>query len=172
MPQVTLRVLTNASIVRQGFEHLSNALPNIGRKRLRQAATDVKDLMKVPGEPPVYPLEWDSDQQRADFMASNGFGGGIPYTRTDRYIEGWEVVKSSLRGYTVINRVPYAKAVGGLLDGSGQSKMHAFRWPRFRDAVDTVAAALPEAVASHLRKFIARGLEGWTGEDSETEMPL
>ena len=164
MPQVTIRV-TNAEVVRQGLENLSTALPKIGRKRLRGAADTVREMMAVPGSAVVYPVNWDSDQQMIAFFASDGFGGGIPYVRTDDYVNAWEVVPVGEIGYRVDNPSPYAKYVGGLQSGAQQSSIHMQRWQLFRDAIDQVRDALPEEVASHLRRFVKKGMEGWAGGD-------
>jgi hypothetical protein len=125
--------------------------------------------MQVPGKPIVYPVPWDSNKQKKAFFASGGFGHGIPTVRTDRYISGWKVVQNTLQSYTVINSVRSAKYIGGLLSGLGQSRIHAGRWPLFRDAIDAVVYLLPKAVVENLRKFVARGVQGWASEDSETE---
>lgn len=37
-----------------------------------------------------YPIKWKSERQRRAFFATNGFGGGIPSTRTDKLINSWD----------------------------------------------------------------------------------
>lgn len=46
-------------------------------------------------EPPpasqFYPIRWKTERQRRAFFATNGFGGGIPSTRTHELAKGWIV---------------------------------------------------------------------------------
>src|SRR6266404_203260 len=42
--------------------------------------------------PVKYPIEWTSERQRKAFFASDGFGNGIPYKRTDQLTDSWVVV--------------------------------------------------------------------------------
>lgn len=64
------------------------------------------------------PFVWSSEKQRRAYFASDGFGAGIPYSRTNNLAEGGEfsVNQSSFQGtpYSTIgytNTVPYAKFV-------------------------------------------------------------
>jgi hypothetical protein len=38
------------------------------------------------------PYHWTSDKQRKAFFATDGFGGGIPYSRTQTLSRGWKTV--------------------------------------------------------------------------------
>jgi len=153
MPQLTFR--SNARIVRQGLEQLRAALPMIGRKRLYDAAVDLRDRMAVPGSQPVYPISWDSSRQKRAFFASDGFGGGIPTVRSDRYVEGWKVERADA-GYRIKNTAPGAKYIGGSARGTYQSSIHVGRWRLFRDQADLVMRSLPKLVVENLREFVKR----------------
>lgn len=56
------------------------------------------------------PYKWDSDRQRKAYFASNGFGGGIPYQRTQNLAQGWNVLGEG-KNQIVVNEVPYAAFV-------------------------------------------------------------
>lgn len=155
MPQLT--IYSNAPIVRQGLEKLRGALPQIGRLRLYKAAKEIQRRMNKPGRKITYPVQWDSEKQRRAFFATDGFGRGIPTVRTNRYIKSWKVKKAKA-GYTLSNRSPAARYIGGRAKGSGQSKIHKGRWPLFRDATDFVVTHLPKLVTQNLRDFVKRNV--------------
>ena len=72
------------------------------------------------------PYRWQSDKQRRAYFATNGFGGGIPYQRTDELSEGWEYKPlNNGYGYRIDNKVPYATYVQG---ESQQIGHKADRW--------------------------------------------
>jgi len=150
-----LTISSNASIVRRGLERLRAALPTISRKRLYDAAMEIQARMSIEGTLPKYPIHWDSDLQRRAFFRSKGFGGGIPTTRTSKYIRGWKVERAD-SGYTVVNNTPRAKFIGGSAAGTGQSQIHVGRWRLFRDQADFVRKSLPKLVRDNLREFIKR----------------
>ena len=80
----------------------------VGKKALRKVQT-------YPG-PVKYPIKWKSERQRRAFFATNGFGKGIPYRRTETLKRGWVLeIKSPRDGGTVdlFNEVPYARFVQG-----------------------------------------------------------
>lgn len=55
-------------------------------------------------------------RQRRAFFATNGFGGGIPGTRSHAVSEGWQYAVTGLPAggdFTVFNDVPYADYVEG-----------------------------------------------------------
>lgn len=56
--------------------------------RLRKALRD-----ELAAEPPRFrgKRRWTSARQRAAYFASNGFGAGIPYTRSHRLAKAWRV---------------------------------------------------------------------------------
>jgi len=151
MPQITIQ--TNVPIVRKGLEKLRAALPTIGHKRLYDAALNLLSRMRVPGAASRRPVHWDSFRQLRAYYASGGFGGGIPTTRTDRYVRGWKVERAN-KGYTVINPTPGAKFIGGLSSGAGQSQIHVRRWRLLRDQAEIVRRSLPKLVVDNLRAFV------------------
>lgn len=153
MPQLTIS--SNAGIVRRGLERLRAALPTISRKRLYDATVEIRDRMSVEGTPPRYPIHWDSDLQRRAFFRSKGFGGGIPTARTGKYAGAWKVERAD-NGYTVMNKTPGAKFIGGSASGANQSQIHQGRWRLFRDQADLVRRSLPKLVRDNLREFMKR----------------
>lgn len=84
---------------------------NIGRLRAR-----LKTALAEQPQKAKKPFIWKSERQRRAFFATNGFGGGIPYQRTNRLSSGWDV--TLLTGddeglLQVTNEVPYARYVQG-----------------------------------------------------------
>jgi hypothetical protein len=59
------------------------------------------------------PYEWQSERQRKAYFATNGFGGGIPYRRTDKLKFGWQVNRWDGTRTSVQNREKYVPYVQG-----------------------------------------------------------
>jgi hypothetical protein len=83
----------------------------------------LQELQTYPGRV-KYPIQWTSDRQRRAFFASNGFGAGIPYRRTNALARGWNIQahrKGDGRTDIVIdNYAKYARFVVGTLSGNPQ----------------------------------------------------
>ena len=71
---------------------------------------EVKDSMYPPRS--YEPFVWSSERQRRAYFASDGFGAGIPYTRTNSLNTQGEF-KINDRSYWIeyVNNVPYAQWV-------------------------------------------------------------
>lgn len=79
--------------------------------------------------PQEYPLEWTSEKQRRAYWASNGFGKGIPYKRTGKLSQGWQIfLLPTANGITinVRNSRRYAHFVVGKLRRRGQNPQQRF----------------------------------------------
>jgi hypothetical protein len=61
------------------------------------------------------PYVWQSDKQRRAYFASNGFGGGIPSTRTETLKNAWAATESdnNWTSVKIVNSAPYARFVQG-----------------------------------------------------------
>jgi hypothetical protein len=70
---------------------VNKSIPRAGKFGLRSLAERVQKRMQVPGKRIRYPIDWDSVRQMIAFFASNGFGKGIPYRRSNRYKDGWRL---------------------------------------------------------------------------------
>lgn len=82
-------------------------------KRIRQQILD--ELRQYPG-PVKRPFRWASERQRRAFFATNGFGHGIPYVRTNALKEGWTThIRDRRDGviFEVVNNTDYAEFVVG-----------------------------------------------------------
>ena len=82
-------------------------------KRLRQRILD--ELRVYPG-PAKKPFKWASERQRRAFFATDGFGHGIPYVRTNALKDGWTTrVRDTKDGaiFEVANNTDYADFVMG-----------------------------------------------------------
>ena len=81
------------------------------------------ELRREPG-PVSRPLEWQSERQRRAYFATDGFGGGIPSTRSGKLLRGFRVSIDGAPKEGVVlmltNRVPYTRYVMG----DDMQKMH------------------------------------------------
>lgn len=98
------------------------------------------------------PYQWQSDRQRRAYFASNGFGGGIPYQRTNALQKGWES-EARMDGYQtrIYNRVPYADFVQGVIQQRGH---WADKWRKWRDIISTNTAGALQAARRAADKVI------------------
>lgn len=109
------------------FDAIADGLreaPNLMATAVRREIPRIRRraLKKLHQEPPRrsypndYPLKWTNDKQRRKYFATNGFGRGIPYRRTGKLVEAWEV-KVQISGddgtITVENSSPSAQFVIG-----------------------------------------------------------
>jgi hypothetical protein len=153
--------LKNATRVRQGLENLKKEIPDIGAQRIYNAMLKAQTALKKPGKRVRYPIWWESEKQRRAFFATNGFGKGIPYRRTGAYNAGFVIRKTpnasrASVGYSLVNRVPYAKYVGGSADGTAQSTIHLDRWALIRNAMDKAVGGLRADVREHIAMIARR----------------
>lgn len=84
---------------------------NVGRFKSRI----LRRVKVVPGKP-RYPLRWASERQRRAFFATDGFGGGIPYQRTNRLINSYDVILTDTASGAILsltNSDPKAQFVVG-----------------------------------------------------------
>ncbi len=90
------------------------------------------------------PYQWDSDKQRRAYFATNGFGGGIPYQRTQTLANGWKTEGSGIN-QIVVNEVPYAAYVKDFQ----QSRGHMY------DGWDIIQTDLLDRIDRIVEKFEA-----------------
>ena len=145
MTQLSLKVSPSMEIVRQGLQDLAAEIPKVGRLQIYQAALRAKTKLRLPGAKPSYPIKWDSEKQRRAFFATDGFGAGIPTSRTDKLVNAWQIVKIT-DGYSLVNATPYTKYVQGNAYGVLGSGIHSGRWKKFRDIVDEEMEKLPQEI--------------------------
>ncbi len=106
---------------------LQNKMQNYPPYAINMGMEAVEGYLNTLGAVEMYPPEssapfqWSSDKQRMAYFASNGFGGGIPYERTNNLADSGEffIEQSSFQGtpYSTIayrNIAPYAKFVIGV----------------------------------------------------------
>jgi hypothetical protein len=153
MPQLT--ILSNIPSVRTVIAKLPPALFQTGLVRSRNAAQEFTKRMQKPGKGITYPVNWDSLEQQRAFFASNGFGGGIPTVRKNRYINAWQVRNIPL-GAESFNKSGVTRYISGLFDGKGQSNIHKNRWDKMRDNMLIVVRKLERLLIKDVRETINR----------------
>lgn len=154
MVQLSTRV--SGQLVRQGLQNLADEIPQIGRLQIYRTMQAIQKRMRQPGAKPTYPIQWESEKQRRAFFASNGFGGGIPHVRINRYVDAWKISKFGDIGYQLSNTSKGAQYIGGNAYGQNQSTIHQGRWPLFRDVTDEETRKLPEEINKEIRVVARR----------------
>lgn len=120
------------------------------RDVLFETASRVKDRL-VEGKPIRYPVQWDSPRQQRAYFATNGFGQGIPYNRTNRTVLGIKLERVPLGSNL---RLPHpAGAVFGLpgTPSTWQSRIHRSRWPYLLEVLFDELSRLPEHITNKIR---------------------
>jgi len=151
MPQVTLRYKVDAKEAIRKLAATPAGLSKAALKTFRAAATRIVEMMQT--EPSPLPRHTRKGQK---YPAK-------PYRRTGKYVAGWHLQDAKAAGIMVLNRVEYAKYVGGLLNVDTQAEIHRGRWILFRDAVTAVMGDVPKLVVNAFRRFQMRGYR--SGDD-------
>ncbi len=151
-----ITVHIDGQLVRKGLQNLSDEIPKVGRLQIYNAALRIRTGMRVRGPRPSWPIQWDSPRQRIAFFASEGFGGGIPHTRTDQYVDSWQLERIGDIGYRVFNFSNGAEAIAGDVVNGVQSKIHKGRWPVFRSVVLQEVEKLPQEISREIKVVAAR----------------
>lgn len=113
------------------------------QEALLETAEAVNERMSIEGDPITYPVQWDSERQKRAYYATDGFGAGIPYQRTQTYINSG-VVTAKPYGAQYFRPHP-AGAIGGTLKG-WQSSIHVGRWTYLPGAIEIEVAKLPKRI--------------------------
>jgi hypothetical protein len=101
-----------------------------------------------------YPIEWTSERQRMAFFATDGFGKGIPYTRTGKLAKSWHVrgdYRNGIAAINVFNTAPSAKYVYGDERGRHQQQFHINTgWPRLVDQMQVIGILTTDRIEDAL----------------------
>ncbi len=136
----------------QGFE---DTMRDWAKRELRPfVSRRVDDTLRREAPPVVYPIEWASERQRRAFFATNGFGHGIPYRRTGRYVNSWRVdgdYRGGLSSIRIFNDADYADYVGGY----AQQPFHRNTgWLSAPTVAQRIMAELDELIADGLLRVM------------------
>lgn len=152
-----IRIQTNAkAVARRVRQLLGLVFPKIALKELQETVDRIQEKMQQPGKPVRYPINWDSEKQRRAYFATDGFGAGIPYRRTNARPQGWKQ-RPLPNGVELANREKgalflYGRASGADLGpGKKQSNIHKGRWPLFRPVVDEEIQTLHKNLIARIR---------------------
>jgi hypothetical protein len=128
-------------------EVLPEAVGRFARRDLRPFVSQAVDrtLRREPG-PVVYPFLWASDKQRRAFFATDGFGSGIPYRRTRRYIHSWHVIgdyTDTFSGITVYSDSEVSEFVGGRRQQPGHQQTG---WPNAIEVIQVISLEVNDRI--------------------------
>lgn len=101
------------------------------------------------------PYKWQSEKQRRAYFATDGFGGGIPYKRTDKLSQGWALNGLPYRP-VITNPEPHAPYVMG---DALQRGHKADGWRHFMTVIsDNLKGAMKAAEDAVKRYLKTKGL--------------
>lgn len=157
MPTITVTLIVGADDLTERAIKIRYTARNVSRDfAVRKRPLDSKALRFLRFTPakPHYPIVWQSARQRRAFFASRGFGKGIPYSRSGKLAQSWQVRQTTTANGGWIsfdNDEKYAVYVQGDI----QQRMHiASGYHNVNDAVDQYA---PEYAAVLEKSFFAVG---------------
>jgi hypothetical protein len=134
-------------------------LNRAANKTLRSASDEVTRIMKRPGLPITYPVDWDSLKQKIAVIIKLKKRGELPYRRKNAYVDAWQnhPIESGYQSENIGHQALFlAGAVSGTYPGAvhvtstGQSHIARGRWRLVKPVVDAVLARLPEALLKNL----------------------
>ena len=118
---------------------------------VEDTARRIQERMNVAGDKISYPVNWDSEKQQRAFFATNGFGHGIPYVRTNAMANAWSVTRTFDNQVDLFAPHP-AGAVFGMPSWNWwQSNIHRGRWVSLQKVFYEEIEKLPAAILDRLR---------------------
>lgn len=154
-----INITNNIQDVIKRFKALPGHIERVSLKTLKEASETITRMMKKPGRAVRRPIRWDSVKQREAYFASDGFGKGIPYRRSDDYINAWQSTaiaggyQSENIGHkaALLAGTPSGNILGRKVTASGQSHIHQGTWQLVRPVVQFVLSKLPEKLLKALK---------------------
>lgn len=122
----------------------------------------VQGTLEIETEYPAavkYPFVWASERQRRAYFATNGFGGGIPYRRTNAVRDAWEDLDEIIAdgiAFNLKNSSPAAQWVNGRTQqqpghiASGHKNISAIAAVTFGAYVNAVRAMVGPEIARYI----------------------
>ena len=142
------------------LQSIPGKLNRAAGKTLKSASEEVTRIMKRPGLPPSYPINWDSIKQKVAVIIKLKKRGELPYKRKNAYVNAWEN-RPIEGGYQSENIGHQALFLAGSVSGeypgavrvqsSGQSHIFAGRWRLIKPVVASVLARMPKVLLENLR---------------------
>jgi hypothetical protein len=146
--------VTDPGLITAYAQLLENA-PEVVNTRVNATVNRIRDqlLQRFREEPDAvaYPVQWTSDRQRKAYFATNGFGHGIPYSRSHDLVNAWKLVvvyqANRLTEIALSNDDPARQFVTGWR----QQRFHAVTgWYKDADLLDQADAELTDAIETDL----------------------
>jgi hypothetical protein len=159
---------TSTDALLAAFEQAPRLTNQIIQQTMTSAMAQMKDSAATYPGPVKYPIEWASERQRKAFFATNGFGGGIPYQRSGRFGEAWELNYRALENGGQITITNTAKTKRGddlaqYIVGARQQPFHRNTgWPR----VDVQMAAIREELIDSIMEAYFDVIDSSAGKQS------
>lgn len=157
--QLSVKV-RGATLVAKKFEDFTGEVKQISAGRLRGRLEAAQKLVaKYPsryaGEPPHH---WASEKQRRYVMFAIAQGWiKVPYRRTGKYADSWQIDKlPDNTGYMLRSTYPAAQYIAGNAYGQMQYHIHQTRWAKLRDATEQSIEKLPEEIQDNIAMVARR----------------
>ncbi len=145
-------ITSNIRTVSKRINFFIRRTPAAATSVIEDFANRVRERMNV-RKPVSYPIQWDSEKQRRAFFATNGFGNGIPYSRTGDL--AWTVSKPFENEVNLFAPHPAGPVFGYMPDGSAwQSKIHRGTWPAIIPVLTDEMRSLPSKIMDRLRVLL------------------
>ncbi len=141
------------------LDAIADEIESSGNKVVASRGEELYKLITTEGKKPTYPIRWDSEKQRRAFFATGGFGGGIPYNRTQAYIRSWKYTQQKGE-FSLATAYPKAIYIGGDELGNVYSGIHVSRWTNIYSASMEAARNISLDIADRIQSILKKHLEG------------
>lgn len=136
------------------LESVSKAVYGAGSRLLDKYTSLAYKTLTTPAGEPKYPIKWDSVRQRKAFFATGGFGGGIPYRRTGKYVGAFRYVREG-DSVSIATSYPKAVYIGGDAYGRRYSRIHVGNWPGIYETVNYYAEQLTRSLVDAIGDIVS-----------------
>lgn len=147
-----ISIVTNALETARKIRHVISNSPTAAMDVLSDTVKRIQSRLNETPKPVSYPLDWDSDLQRMAFFASNGFGGGIPHTRSGDTT--WTMTSPFGNEIDLFAPHPAGAAFGMPSWNWWRSKIHRPNWPDLREILTDELATLPASILERLKVVV------------------
>lgn len=150
------QIIDNLTVINKNMNRiLGRVVDPPLKKYMRSFMQTTSGMKKYPGSV-AQPIDWTSEKQRRAFFATDGFGGGIPTTRTGELFRHFDVTSDRRLLQTAIeNAYEFAKYIIGKFQqrfhkATGYRKLESYEDEALSGAVPVASRALESEIARFL----------------------
>lgn len=149
-----MKIFTNIRTVAKKIKYMATQSPEAAMEVFMDAAERIKSRMNERKTKTDYPVTWDSERQRRAYFATNGFGAGIPYSRTGNTT--WSISKPFENEIDLFAPHPAGALFGTPTANWWRSKIHLETWPDLKAVLTEELNTWPAELFKKLKIVFGR----------------